>query len=237
MFHNSPAGRENTEWSNFWYSRANQNLDSKDKILIIGDSTGRKIRSTVELLSGKSVDFFGTSAGLHDLLFISQLKAFFSVVYSNYYDVIYIWLGYHSLKNEEGADYTDHDFEVFKDDYNSLIVYLSKYGRNIFLCSALYPVIKKSPLPILERIWFHIKPLSRLSKETILWEEACIIKRKNDIVKSLAESRGLSFCDVNGYILSLCEHYRTRCIHYDKIHYEGKSYAVIARFFLNSLDK
>lgn len=68
--------REDIEWPNFWIDRANDN--SSKRILLIGDSTSRMIRSTFSKISGSPVDLLATSSALHDELFINQINAFFN---------------------------------------------------------------------------------------------------------------------------------------------------------------
>ena len=235
---NTPMAREDVEWSNTWYSKANSPVSvgsGGGKFLLIGDSTGRKVRSTFERMSKKPVDFFGTSAGIHDLLFCSQIESFFTPVTWKY-EAIYVWLGYHSLRNEKGDLYGDTEFEQFRNDVRYLVDYLKQYSSRVILCSALYPVKKKEKTSKIDVIWFHLKPLSRLFKETILEDEASVIKKKNQIIKEVADEERLVFCDVNRYMLALCEKYRTRCIHFDKIHYEGKSFPLMAQYFLRCID-
>lgn len=227
---NKPQGRENTEWSNTWYSKANEPV-LNSKILLIGDSTGRKIRSTLERISGIPTDFFGTSAGLHDILFYSQLESFFEPV-SWLYDTIFVWLGYHSLKNCHGEFYNNEDFEQFEEDVCNIIEYLKKYGRQIVLCSALFPVEKSDKISLLYKVWFHLKPFCRLFKEYFIEDESSIINNKNQILHKIALEQGLVFCDINNYMISLCKNYKTRCVHFDKIHYEGKAFPYMAKYFI-----
>lgn len=94
--------RENTEWANFWYDCA---CDStKKRILMIGDSTVRMIRSTFSEVYGIAVDMIGSSSNLHDVLFKAQIDAFFaSKKYS--YDAVFIQLGHHFRKNDSGGGY------------------------------------------------------------------------------------------------------------------------------------
>lgn len=233
--HNNPKGREETEWANFWYSVANR--EEKGKILLIGDSNGRKIRSILEYMSGKHVDFFGTSAGLHDMLFHSQLQAFFSTISEFYYDYIYVWVGYHSLINDEGDKYGDEDYIKFENDIIKLIDILRCYSTSIILCSALFPVIKKDHQNLIDRIWFHLKPLCRMFKENIDWNDSSVIEKKNQVLEEIANKTDLMFCDINNYMLGRSQRYKTRCVHYDRIHYEGKAYPYIVRLMLECIKK
>lgn len=91
--------REDIEWSNFWIDRANVN--SSKRILLIGDSTSRIIRSTFSKILGCPVDLFATSSALHDELFINQINAFFNQ--SKYkYETIFVQLGHHAVYNKMG---------------------------------------------------------------------------------------------------------------------------------------
>lgn len=85
--------REDTEWSNFWRDQANKETDGR--ILLIGDSTARMIRSTYGRIAGKPVDLLATSSGLHDSLFVSQMDCFFSSTEYKY-DKIIVQIGHHA---------------------------------------------------------------------------------------------------------------------------------------------
>lgn len=94
------ASREKIEWANFWYDYANDN--EKRRILMIGDSTVRMVRSTFSEVHKVAVDMIGSSSNLHDVLFRAQINAFFaSGEYS--YDAIFIQLGHHFRKNDFGG--------------------------------------------------------------------------------------------------------------------------------------
>lgn len=92
--------REDIEWSNFWIDKAN--AYSSKRILLIGDSTSRIIRSTFSRISGCPVDLLATSSALHDELFINQINAFFNQ--SKYkYETIFVQLGHHAVYNKMGG--------------------------------------------------------------------------------------------------------------------------------------
>ena len=112
-----PDCREEVEWSNFWYDYAEN--ETKKRVLLIGDSTVRMIRGTLSSRYGIAVDMLGSSAGMHDILFISQINAFFSSVkYS--YDVVFIQLGHHSRKGKlgGGGNLVEEDYITFEADYS-----------------------------------------------------------------------------------------------------------------------
>lgn len=92
--------REDIEWSNFWIDRANVN--SSKRILLIGDSTSRIIRSTFSKISDCPVDLLATSSALHDELFINQINAFFNQRKYKY-ETIFVQLGHHAVYNKMGG--------------------------------------------------------------------------------------------------------------------------------------
>ncbi len=203
---------------------------------MIGDSNGRMVRRSLEVASGKPVDFLGSSSGLHDLLFFSQLEAFLAPLQNKKesYDVCYFWMGYHSLINDEGEIYKESDYTRFEQDVENIIDFLQKYCKRMVICSALFPYIKKHKGALWYRLWFYLKPLSRIGRETVNEKDASIIARKNEILKKISNEKGLPFCDINGYMEGLKKHYRTRCIHFDTIHYEKKAYPIIAKLLVES---
>lgn len=127
-----PIAREDTEWANFWYDYARDS--SKKRILMIGDSTTRMVRSTFSEIYGIAVDMIGSSSNLHDILFKAQIDAFFaSKCYL--YDAIFIQLGHHFKKNDCGGGVEEEDYAAFKEDYSNLIDYMHQYTDNIILLS------------------------------------------------------------------------------------------------------
>lgn len=194
------------------------------------------VRRSLEEVAGKSVDFLGTSSGLHDLLFCSQLEAFLSPLKDSNekYDVCYFWMGYHSLINDEGETYNEADYNRFEQDIETVIDHIRKYCKRIVICSSLYPYIKKYKGALWYRLWYHLKPLSRIGLEIVNEKDASIISRKNEILQKISVAKGLPFCDINGYMENLRKHYRTRCIHFDTIHYEKKAYPIIAKLLVES---
>lgn len=136
--HDQLKGREEIEWLNFWYSEANSTPPYR--IIFIGDSTGRMIRSTLEKQLKAPVDFIGTSCGLHDVLFVSQIDSFFSS--SKYiYSAIFVQLGHHSIRNGEGEIYTEADYDRYRQDLYGLIHFLKQFTDNILLLSCFQSVI------------------------------------------------------------------------------------------------
>lgn len=212
-------GRESIEWSNFWYSQSNSAPQSS-RILLIGDSTARMIRSTFERYQRCPVDMIGSSCGLHDILFIRQIDAFFAS--SEYrYSAIYIQMGHHSIRGEGGKPYQDDDYLRYKEDYIGLINYLRQYTDNIILLTSFLNV---TPIP--DKFSSALRSLPILLYRKIFgekidysWSNAVI--RKNEIVEEIAHEEHLKFCDIDGIMRSKCKGMFPRYIHKDHIHYVG----------------
>lgn len=85
--------REDLEWINFWWDHANST--GEKRILLIGDSTARMVRSTLGKILNQPVDLFATSSGLHDSLFINQVDCFYNAIEYKY-DCIFVQLGHHA---------------------------------------------------------------------------------------------------------------------------------------------
>lgn len=128
--HDLIPGRERLEWSNFWYDDTNKEVEHR--ILLVGDSTARMVRSTFAEKSGYAVDLCGISSGLHDIFFAKQMDCFFS---SNKYkyDAIFVQIGHHSRIGETGEPYSEDDYKRFEEDYNILLDYLMQFSTKIIL--------------------------------------------------------------------------------------------------------
>lgn len=104
------SGREDIEWSNFWWDKANKKTSRR--YLLIGDSTVRMVRSTFARISQIPVDMIGTSSDIDDILFVSQIDAFFSTKQYDY-DAIFLQIGHHARTAKDGGVYTDEDLYRF----------------------------------------------------------------------------------------------------------------------------
>ena len=228
--HDNPQGREGLEWANFWYSQTNNNKQ-KRRVLMIGDSTVRMVRSTFERLAGCPVDMLGTSSGLHDILFIAQIEAFF-VQKSYQYTDIYIQMGHHSITNDNGDDYNEHDYQQYKDDLLYLIDYVqSKCGSvNIVLLTSFLNV-----MPVRHKLqegflgWLYRKYI-KLKGETYDESWNKVVRKKNEIVKELSEEAHIPLCDIEGYMYGLKKY-----VHKDHIHYEDRAKPIIVKEYMRYL--
>lgn len=229
------SGREEIEWANFWYSKAqNPPPIGEQRILLVGDSTARMVRSTFERSLGVPVDMIGTSCGLHDILFIRQVEAFFaSSLYK--YSAIYIQMGHHSIRGEGGELYQEPDYERFREDYKGLLTYLRQYTSHIILLTCFLNVMPLPPkfssvlksIPILA--WRKIKG------EKIDYSWSDVVIRKNAIIKDIAEKEGLKFCDIDGWMRAQCQGWFPKYIHLDHIHYEPRAKAAIVKEYAKYL--
>lgn len=232
--HDLLSAREPIEWSNMWYSCANCNSD--ERILLLGDSTARMVRSTFERETNRPVDLFGCSYGLHDVLFWTQLSSFFASV--NYrYDTIFIQLGHHSRINDFGHDYTDEDYNIFGKDLLQLVDYLPRYGKKIVLCTIFYSVIPP-------QLTAKIKNESMKKFCTMLYnklkrfedydeEVNSVKKRKNEVVLHLSHEKNIPCLDINSIMCNSKKKY----VHIDHVHFENKAKKAIVNEYIRILSE
>lgn len=217
--HDNIQGREDIEWSNFWYDKANTN--ATQRILLVGDSTARMVRSRLAKALSTPVDLIGTSSGLHDALFCSQLDAFFEG--GQRYDAIFIQLGNHSRINEEGKPYEAADYERYGGDLRALVTFLKQFTDRI----------------ILETVFFCVKPLGAFSS----WIERTFrikleqydetinsnTRQKNQIIRQVAQELDVELLDINDMMMQ-GNHMRI-----DHIHFERRAVHAIVKIMSGQL--
>lgn len=220
--HDNISGRERLEWSNFWYDRTNK--DAFKRILLIGDSTVRMIRSAFAEKTGYAVDMLGTSSGMHDVFFQSQMDAFFcSAQYK--YTTIFVQIGHHSRIGDQGETYTEADYRRFYRDMNALVTFLKQYCDNIVMLSIFFSVISpKSYWGIIGSIAFRLRHYFPEKYDDTV---NIIKKRKNEIIFQIAKERGLPFCDINQIVMDTAKGCRNRFIHEDHVHLEKSANSFI----------
>ena len=211
--------REDIEWSNFWIDQANQEVDSR--ILLIGDSTSRMIRSTLAAMSGKPVDLLATSSGLHDSLFAAQMDCFFSSTEYRY-DKIIVQLGHHAELGIGGGCYQESDWDSFQAEFSILIDFLQQFTNTIVVESIFYTVKPN-------KLWPLAKLLHRKEKFDV--EVNNMKARKNDIMREIAVEKGATYLDINQFMLQS----KKRYYHKDHIHYEKPAHKVIVAEMLRVL--
>lgn len=232
--HDTILGRERLEWSNFWYDDTNKEVGHR--ILLVGDSTARMVRSTLAELTGYSVDLLGTSSGLHDVLFAKQVDCFFSSVQYKY-EVIYIQLGHHSRISEDGLPYSEKDYLRFYQDYECLIDFLSQYSTKIVLLSIFYSVMPykyRFSSRVLRRVENQYRRYIDEKYDATIND---VKEKKNKAIEQLAAKKDLPYFDVNQFMIDLSKSPRTVCLHTDHVHFEEKAKKIIAheyaKYFLD----
>lgn len=226
--YNGLKGRENPEWSNFWYDDADDN--SKKRYLIVGDSTARMVRSTFAKLSHSPCDLLGTSCALDDELFVNQLEAFFNnTIYK--YDIIYVQLGHHSRINKNGEPYQENDYIKFEHDFTALCNYLNQFCRKIVVESVFMSVMPKIHKRKVRGARM-LRKLGLLKTEKEIPDEIAnsIKRRKNKIIENVAIKNKYFFCD-------LCSFMEEKKIpHIDHIHYVESAKPIIVYKMMEFID-
>ncbi|MCM1520317.1 MAG: hypothetical protein NC098_05980 [Lachnoclostridium sp.] len=209
---NSYNGKESTEWSNFWYDQAN--TESEHRILLIGDSVSRQIRGTMARKLNCPVDLFATSAALRDIMFWEQFKCFFkNGLY--HYDAVFIWIGNHSRRKEDGTDFfTQYDYQRFHNDFSKLVDICRASFPKVIILSTLHMFIPRKANRYIEYIReiLNIKP-----KEKFDDAENAVVEAKNKIIEQVANEYNLTFYDIDDIML------KSKYWHKDNIHYIRKS--------------
>lgn len=205
--------RENVEWLNFWRSDA-ANVEDKTRYLLIGDSTARAYRATLENMMKVNVDFFGTSSRITDTMFWKELECFFSFLeYS--YDMIQIQLGYHGIHGENG-EMIESEWDNWKRAYKQLIDYLQGKCDKIIVTSTTHTVINPSRKKLWDLKYFYYKLMhkwgNKVEKDNI--EKNRVIKRKNEIAELIAMENNLLFID----LWDIMKNSKFR--HIDEVHFE-----------------
>lgn len=220
--HDKISGRERLEWANAWYDSTNKNVEKR--VLLIGDSTVRMVRSTFAEKSGYAVDMLGLSSGLHDVIFQNQIDAFFASD-KYHYSTIFVQIGHHSRIGEEGNEYGEADYIQFYRDMKALINFLEQYTNNIVLLSIFYSVIPpKKYSGLLGNVISFIRHF-KLER----YDDAvnAVKQRKNDIICQVANELGLQFCDINRIVMDTVNGRKTRFIHEDHVHLESAAKSFI----------
>ena len=232
--HDKIEGRESIEWANFWYSSSDITSNNDTRVLLVGDSTARMVRSTFERFSHNPVDMIGTSCGLHDVLFLSQMDAFFAS--SRYkYTAIFIQMGHHSIRGDEGYIYGDDDYKRFKEDYLGLVRYLRQYCTNIILLTCFLNV---TPLPSKMKGLIKSIPVLLYRKifgEKIDYSWSNVVIEKNRLIHEIALEEKLKFCDIDAIMRNMCQGLFPRFIHKDHIHYEPRAKKIIVSEYVKYL--
>lgn len=213
--------REETEWLNFWWAKANK--DYTERYLLIGDSVSRKYRGDLERVLGMPVDYLGTSSLIFDELFIQEIEGFFNWGGINLYRAIQVQIGIHGI-HEINTELNDDFYAVYEEQYRNLIEYLLEKTSRLVLASAT---------PIINRYWnfsnqylaFIFGNLHPLCIEHINEQEDKELIVRNTIVRNLAQEYGLIFNDLYSYMKNKGKKFR----HIDDVHYGSRGNFFMAR--------
>lgn len=191
--------REMIEWTNTWREYANQN---KMRILLIGDSVTRGIRSSLQSMVGGqySVDLFATSAAITDISFMRDVEFFLS--YDEYqYSIIVFQCGLHHGLNMRCCQ--DMLYENrWEQDFTKLVKIAEAHCEDIIFLSGT--------------------PQMCASQTTKRNEEINIeIRKRNQIIKRIADKREKKYIDV--YSSTIGAEY------IDAQHFAKKGYDIIAK--------
>lgn len=215
---NSLLDKELTEWSNFWYDKANKNVEKR--ILLVGDSVARQVRRTLSEITTIPVDLFATSAALRDQMYWDQWECFFkNDLYK--YDAIFVWVGNHSRMSEDGKSYfTEYDYRRFRTDFAFLLEQCLDKSSNIIVLSTLHMYKWRKYNHDIERLRrkLMIKP-----KEYLNYEENIVVEGKNRIMKEVAEEKNIRFYDIDSVLME------SKFWHTDFIHYIPESNLFISK--------
>ena len=189
--------------------------DYQKRILIIGDSTARMVRSTLAKRMKCPVDMIGTSSNLYDGLFVNLIDAFFNNnIYR--YDVIIVQLGHHGRVGIDGGEFTNQDLSLFKDNMNSLLRFLQQYCKSIIVETIFDSVI---PATKFRRLLIKLHLEDEMPDDRI----NSVTQAKNGVLPGVCESFNCSFLDINDYMS------KQRYLHVDHIHFERRAKNVIAK--------
>ncbi len=221
---NTYPDKETTEWVNFWYDKANTKADKR--ILLVGDSVSRQIRSTMAAKLNCPTDLFATSAALRDKMFWDQFKCFFeNDLYK--YDAVFVWVGNHSRRTEDGSGYfTEYDYQRFQSDFNTLIEICQGIAPKVIILSTLHMFLRRKTNKFFQ---FFREEIGLRPKETLDHNENSVVEVKNKIIEQVALEKGLSFYDIDKALLE------SKYWHKDNIHYINKSNDFVASKLIDLL--
>lgn len=227
---NGNQSRERVEWTNTWIDNASNstplqpyNANIQPRILIIGDSTARMVRSTLAKTMECPVDMIGTSSNLYDELFVNLIDSFFNnSIY--HYNVIFVQIGHHGRTGIDGGAFTDKDLVRYKDNMNCLLDFLRQYCRNIIVETIFDAVIPASrPQQLLIRLNIKgEKPDNKINS---------ITQAKNRVLFTICQNTQCHLLDINSYMNN------QRYLHIDHIHFERRAKKVIAKRMKEEINK
>ena len=222
----SYSPREEIEWSNFWWDSANK--PSEKRYLLVGDSTIRMVRHSLADAIKSPVDMIGSSSNIDDVLFVSQVDAFFASALYRRYDAIFVQMGHHGRIGRDGGTFEKTDEENFGKSLTCLLQFLSQFSDRIIVESIFDAVIPPTKRWCRWMVKHHF--LSEEFDDSI----NVITRRKNEIARSVVAELGNPDCryrllDINAIVSS------QNFLHVDHIHYEGRAISFIVKTMMAEL--
>lgn len=133
--------RENIEWTNLWISDANTD---KKRLMLIGDSTTRQIRGSVEILLNNiySVDLFASSFAIYDEMLNNNIEMIFKS--NDYkYDFIVLHYGGHHGFSRMCSCSEEYYVEYYK-NYAKLVKFLLEKTKKVVLMTGTSEVMENN---------------------------------------------------------------------------------------------
>lgn len=199
--------REKIEWTNCWWSDANQ---EKERILLIGDSVTRAIRSSLEyyMFGQYAVDLFAASFSLSDPLFWKHLSCF--IESSDYtYKCIIVQYGVQHDRFRK-CSVSEEERQCFKTQYIRMLKLLIQLCPTVFLMTGNSNVDRNQP----DKIDEEMEP-----------EIVC----RNSIIKEVGK---LFHCDLFDFYLLV---HNSDHKFVDNIHLDKNTYMITANYLAKFL--
>ncbi len=200
--------RENIEWSNIWWEKAN---DAKqNRIALLGDSVTRDFRGKLNRrLQGRYVvDICASSSQITDPLLWKEYKFFFDCNEWKYSKVILNTGGQHG---HERQCCTDKEYrELFRKSYKELVNSVYTYCPDISIISYT-PTVEKENLEKLDDV---------RNRE---------LAARNEIVSDIANEFSIPYIDIWELILTGGTKYK----HRDFIHFEDNTNELISDYLFS----
>lgn len=120
--------REEIEWINTWWSKANTN---NRRGLLIGDSTIRQLRGSIEvlLINSYAVDLFASSFSIHDKRLVDCIDLMFNNNEYQYDFIILNYGGHHGFSRlcSESLEV----YAAYQEEYEKLLKYLMEKCKKV----------------------------------------------------------------------------------------------------------
>ena len=181
--------RENIEWTNTWIEACLE--PNKPRILLIGDSVTRELRSEMSKLHPEyAFDYIGTSSSFEDPCFYNILEAFFK---NNYYQYkqIFCNIGAKHSWYINTAKRQDHS-QRYEKNFSKFIKYVKKYTSRVIIL---------------------LTPPNRLLEDIQKWDDEKNeeIQKRNEIQSKVAKREKIITIDLYDMVIKNQYAYRDHC--------------------------